>query len=331
MRVAPFYVLICSYLMAVYTQVSESQTQPLLETLGLGELQALSAIKGGIENTNYFLSTTKGEFVLTLFERLSHGQLPFYLHLMKHLAQKGITVPEPLTSPGGEIIFTLNDKPAAVVTRLLGQSQLTPSTKHCEMVGAMLARMHLAGKDFHLEQPNLRGLPWWNETVPQVLPYLNQTQHDFLTSELAYQNHISSQSSYTALPRGPVHADLFRDNVMFNGDALSGFFDFYFAGVDTWLFDLSVCLNDWCIDLKNGAWNPDLLHAFLNAYQSIRALEHSERALLNAMLRAAAFRFWLSRIWDFHLPRKASLLQPHDPTHFERVLYQRVNSPLHLH
>ncbi len=317
--------------MAVYTQVSESQTQPLLETLELGELKALSAIKGGIENTNYFLNTTKGEFVLTLFERLSNEQLPFYLHLMKHLAQKGIAVPEPLTSQSGEIVFTLNDKPTAVVTRLLGQSELTPNAKNCEMVGAMLARMHLAGKDFRLEQPNLRGLPWWNDTVPQVLPYLNQNQSDFILSELAFQNHVASQSSYTALPRGPIHADLFRDNVMFDGEELSGFFDFYFAGVDTWLFDLSVCLNDWCIDLETGAWNKELLNTFLEAYQSIRPLEHCERTLLNAMLRAAAFRFWLSRIWDFHLPRKASLLQPHDPKHFERVLHQRVNSPLHIH
>jgi len=317
--------------MAVYTQVSESETQPLLDTLELGELEGLNAIKGGIENTNYFLNTTKGEFVLTLFERLSKDQLPFYLHLMKHLALKGIAVPEPLTNQAGEIVFTLNEKPAAVVTRLKGQSELKPSPNHCEMVGSMLARMHLAAKDFELEQPNLRGLAWWNETVPQVLPHLSTEQSNMLMSELAFQNHLITLSSYTSLPRGPVHADLFRDNVMFDGEALSGFFDFYFAGVDTWLFDLSVCLNDWCIDLETGAWNKALLHAFLNAYQSTRPLERGERQLLNAMLRAAAFRFWLSRLWDFHLPRKASLLQPHDPTHFERVLLERVNAPLNLH
>ncbi len=316
--------------MAVYTQVSESQTQPLLEKLGLGELQALNAIKGGIENTNYFLSTTKGEFVLTLFERLSQEQLPFYLHLMKHLAQKGIAVPEPLTSAAGEIVFSLNDKPTAVVSRLVGKSELRPTPKHCQMVGAMLARMHLAGKDFELQQPNLRGLSWWNETVPHVLSYLNKVQSDFLVSELAFQNHLVTMSSYESLPRGPIHADLFRDNVMFDGDELTGFFDFYFAGNDTWLFDLSVCLNDWCINLDTGAWSHDLLKAFLDAYQEIRPLERSERRLLNAMLRAAAFRFWLSRIWDFHLPRKASLLQPHDPTHFERVLFERVHAPLNL-
>jgi len=317
--------------MAVYTQVSESQTQPLLEALGLGVLQALNAIKGGIENTNYFLNTTRGEFVLTLFERLSKEQLPFYLHLMKHLAHKGIAVPEPLTSHNGNIVFTLNDKPTAVVTKLSGQSELNPTSKHCEMVGSMLARMHLAGKDFSLEQPNLRGLPWWNETVPQVLPHLSSVQSDFIISELAFQNHLSTLSVYASLPRGPIHADLFRDNVMFDGSELTGFFDFYFAGVDTWIFDLSVCLNDWCINMDTGEWRQDLLNSFLNAYQSVRPLERSERALLNSMLRAAAFRFWLSRLWDFYLPRKASLLQPHDPSHFERVLFQRVNAPLSLH
>ena len=316
--------------MAVYTQVSESQTHPLLETLDLGELQELIAIKGGIENTNYFLNTTKGQFVLTLFERLNKEQLPFYLQLMKHLAQRGIAVPEPLTSMSGDIIFELNDKPTAVVTRLAGKSELHPNAKHCEMVGAMLARMHLAGKDFPLEQPTLRGLSWWNETVPQVLPHLSQSQSDLLISELAFQNHLATLSLYTALPKGPVHADLFRDNVMFDAGELSGFFDFYFAGVDSWIFDLSVCLNDWCIHLDTGAWNTELLHGFLNAYQDIRPLERSERQLLNAALRAAAFRFWLSRLWDFHLPRKASLLQPHDPTHFERILNERVNAPLKL-
>ena len=316
--------------MAVYTQVSESQTQPLLEALELGELLALEAIKGGIENTNYFLTTSKGQFVLTLFERLSKEQLPFYLQLMKHLARKGIAVPEPLTDSAGAILFSLNDKPTAVVSRLAGKSELAPSTRHCEMVGEMLARMHLAGADFALEQPNLRGLSWWNETVPQVLPHLTQEQGSLLLSELAFQNHLTTLSSFTALPKGPVHADLFRDNVMFDGQELSGFCDFYFAGIDTWLFDLSVCLNEWCINLDSGEWNKELLSAFLNAYQSVRPLQRSERHLINASLRAAAFRFWLSRLWDFHLPRKASLLQPHDPTHFERVLLQRVHTPLNL-
>jgi homoserine kinase type II len=192
----------------------------------------------------------------------------------------------------------------------------------------MLARMHLAGADYNRSQPNLRGLPWWNETVPVVLPYLEDAQAALLRSELAYQNHIASSAAYAALPRGPVHADLFRDNVMFDGEQLTGFFDFYFAGVDTWLFDLAVCLNDWCIDLPSGTHDAERAQAMLNAYNQARPLSATERELLPALLRAGALRFWISRLWDYHLPREASMLKPHDPTHFERVLRGRVNHPV---
>jgi homoserine kinase type II len=196
----------------------------------------------------------------------------------------------------------------------------------------MLAKAHLAARDFPQRQPNLRGLSWWNETVPVVLPYLDAAQSALIRTELAYQNHIAASSAYTALPRGPVHADLFRDNVMFEGTAeqpaLSGFFDFYFAGVDTWLFDLAVTLNDWAVDLPSGRNAPERANALLNAYTEVRPLTDAERRLLPAMLRAGALRFWISRLWDFHLPREASMLKPHDPTHFERVLRARVADPL---
>jgi homoserine kinase type II len=197
-------------------------------------------------------------------------------------------------------------------------------------VGDMLARMHLAGEDYNRSQPNLRGLAWWNDTVPVVLPHLDEAQSALLQSELAYQNHIAQGAAYQALPKGPVHADLFRDNVMFDGDKLTGFFDFYFAGVDTWLFDLSVCLNDWCIDLPTGEHHAERAQAMLDAYQAVRPLRVAERQLLPAMLRAGALRFWISRLWDFYLPRDAAMLKPHDPTHFERVLRARLASPLKL-
>jgi homoserine kinase type II len=176
----------------------------------------------------------------------------------------------------------------------------------------------------------LRGLPWWNETAPIVLPYLTPEQTALLASELAFQNHVAASSAYRALPCGPVHADLFRNNVMFEGDAVSGFFDFYFAGVDNWLFDIAVALNDWCIDLDTGAFDAPRLAAMLDAYQAVRPLQAAERQLLNPMLRAAALRFWISRLWDFHLPREASMLQAHDPNHFERVLQQRIHQPVGL-
>ncbi len=319
--------------MAVFTEVSFAEASTLLQDLKLGQLQELRGIQSGIENTNYFATTDQGEYVLTLFERLTFEQLPFYLHLMKHLALQGIPVPDPAANADGDILLKLKDKPAAVVNRLRGGHELRPTATHCAAVGAMLARMHLAGRDYARRQPNLRGLPWWNETAPLVLPHIDAGQAALLRSELAYQNHVAASSAYTALPRGPIHADLFRDNVMFDGPAdapeLSGFFDFYFAGVDTWLFDLAVCLNDWCIDLATGETDLERSAAFVQAYAGVRPLSAAERQLLPAMLRAGALRFWISRLWDFHLPREASMLKPHDPTHFERVLRQRVLHPLH--
>ena len=314
--------------MAVFTKVSLKEAHDLLRRLQLGELLKLRGIEGGIENTNYFVTSDSGEFVLTLFERLTAEQLPFYLHLMRHLARAGIPVPDPQADQHGEILHSVCGKPAAVVNKLHGHSQLAPQAVHCAAVGDMLARMHLAGAGFERQQPNLRGLPWWNETVPVVLPHLDGEQAALLQSELAYQNHIAASSDYAALPRGPVHADLFRDNVMFDGEQLTGFFDFYFAGVDTFLFDLAVCLNDWCIDWETGAHDAARFDAMLGAYQAVRALTAAERSLLPAMARAGALRFWISRLWDYYLPREAQVLTPHDPRHFERVLRQRMAHPI---
>jgi homoserine kinase type II len=318
--------------MAVYTDVSFAEAAALLHTLNLGDLTELQGIQGGIENTNYFVTSECDgqtlEHVLTVFERLTFEQLPYYLHLMKHLASRGVPVPDPVPNAKGEILLSVQGKPAAVVNKLAGRSDLAPSLAHCEAVGATLARMHLAGRDFAMSQPNLRGLSWWNETVPVVLPFLTPEQAQLMRTELAYQNHVAASAAYTALPRGAVHADLFRDNVLFDGEALSGFFDFYFAGDDSFLFDIAVCLNDWCVQhsagASDGAHDEARASAFLSAYQAVRPLSAAERSLLGAMLRAGALRFWLSRLWDLHLPREASLLKAHDPAHFERVLRNRT-------
>ena len=317
--------------MAVYTEVAFDEAAALLHTLQLGDLTDLKGIQGGIENTNYFVTSERDgatlEHVLTVFERLGFEQLPFYLHLMKFLAERGIPVPAPAANAQGDILLKVQGKPAAVVAKLRGKSDLAPGVAQCEAVGAMLARMHLAGREFPMSQPNLRGLPWWNETAPVVLPFLTPSQADLLRSELAYQNHVAQGAAYAALPRGPVHADLFRDNAMFEEGVLTGFFDFYFAGCDTFLFDIAVCLNDWCVlhdEDHDGSLDTPRSLALLAAYQSVRPLTAAERSLLPALLRAGALRFWISRLWDLHLPREAALLQPHDPGHFERVLRARV-------
>jgi homoserine kinase type II len=297
--------------------------------LDIGALTALQGVPGGIENTNYFAETTRGRYVLTLFERLSAEQLPFYLHLMKHLAERGIPVPAPHADAAGEILHRLKGKPAAVVDRLPGEHHLAPDAAHCASVGAILARLHLAARDFPMSQPNLRGLAWCSETIPTVLPFLSPAQRELIEFELLFQQRVAASAACAALPRGPIHADLFRDNVVFVGDRLSGLFDFYFAGVDSFLFDIAVCLNDWCIDLDSGRLVEDRASALVTAYDGARCLDNAELRLLPAMMRAAALRFWTSRLWDLHLPRDASVLTAHDPMHFERVLRARLDAPWH--
>jgi homoserine kinase type II len=315
--------------MAVFTEVSFDEAAALVGRLNIGKLSALEGIVSGIENTNYFVDTTHGRYVLTLFERLNFEQLPFYLHLMKHLSERGIPVPGPKGDAAGEILHALCGKPAAVVDRLRGAHELAPGPAHCTVVGAMLARMHAAGLDFDRHQPNLRALPWWVQTVPLVVPFLHAQQRELLESELAYQQALAASPACASLPQGPIHADLFRDNVMFEDGALTGFFDFYFAGVDHLSYDIAICVNDWCIDLDTGRLDEDRASAFVAGYDGVRALTGGELRLLPAMMRAGALRFWLSRLWDLHLPRDASMLNPHDPTHFERVLRERVTRPWH--
>jgi homoserine kinase type II len=247
---------------------------------------------------------------------------------MRHLAERDVRVPAPIASHDGEILHTLEGKPASVVTRLQGQWQPSPQAVHCRAVGAMLARMHLAAQDYPYYQPNLRGLDWWRQTTPVVMPYLDEDTGHLLEAEMHFQEAFAASSAYQALPSGPIHADLFRNNVMFNGEELTGFFDFYFAGCDTWLFDVAVTVNDWCIDLDTGASDPLRVRAMLDAYHAVRPFTAAEKEAWPAMLRAAALRFWLSRLYHFYLPREAEMLTPHDPTHFERILRHRISIPV---
>jgi len=318
--------------MAVFTAVTEPQLAEWMRHYDLGEVVEFRGIPSGIENSNFFLTTTRGEYVLTIFEKLTAEQLPFYLDLMRHLASHRVPVPDPMPREDGALFGTLHGKPAAIVTKLEGAPELAPRVEHCIEVGQMLARMHLAGRDYARYQPNLRSLPWWRETVPIVLPFLGGAQRDLLSTELAHQEAFFASPDYAALPEGPCHADLFRDNALFAHAApdtghevrLGGFFDFYFAGCDKWLFDVAVTVNDWCVDLATGKLDDARTEAMLRAYQTVRPFTVEENRHWGDMLRAGAYRFWVSRLYDFHLPRAAELLKPHDPGHFERILRERL-------
>lgn len=310
--------------MAVFTSVSLDDLKTWIKQFPLGDAHAIRGIASGIENSNFFIDTDKGEFVLTLFENLNFEQLPFYLELMRHLADRGVLVPAPIPNGEGALCVALHGKPAAIVTKLQGCSQMQPLPVHCAEVGRMLARMHIAGQDFEIQQPNLRALDWWQATVPSVLAYLSAENQTLMQNELAVQTAFAETATYRKLAHGPIHADLFRNNVMFDGERLTGFFDFYFAGCDTWLFDVAVTLNDWCIDLGTGELDNARVEAMLNAYHEVRPFTEHEIIAWPVLLRAAAFRFWLSRVVDYYRPREAEMLTPHDPTHFERILRLRI-------
>lgn len=313
--------------MAVFTSVTLDDLAQWARQFPLGKVLEIKGISSGIENSNFFITTEAGEYVLTVFEKLTFEQLPFYLHLMRHLAERGVLVPAPVANAEGKILNSLHDKPACIVSRLEGTCQMAPSPVHCAAVGAMLAKMHLAARDFAMHQPNLRGLDWWNETTPTVLPYLPDDGQHLLRAEMHFQEAFAASAPYHQLPCGPIHADLFRNNVMFDGDRLTGFFDFYFAGCDTWLFDVAVTVNDWCIDLESGALDVARTRAMLDAYHAVRPFIAEEKIAWQPMLRAGALRFWISRLYDFYLPRDAELLTPHDPTHFEHILRKRITEP----
>ncbi len=313
--------------MAVFTPVTLDDAVQWITQFPLGKLLAIKGIASGIENSNFFIMTESGEYVLTIFENLTFEQLPFYLKLMRHLAEREVLVPAPIPNRDGELVVALHGKPAAIVTKLEGSHQMAPQAVHCAAVGAMLAKMHLAARDFPLVQPNLRSLPWWNETTPLVLPFLSESNAHLLRAEMHFQETFATCAPYHALARGPIHADLFRNNVMFVGERLTGFFDFYFAGCDTWLFDVAVTVNDWCIDPDSGVLDAVRVRAMLDAYHAVRPFTDDEQSAWQAMLRAAALRFWLSRLYDLHVPREAHMLTPHDPAHFERILRERIATP----
>lgn len=308
--------------MSVYTPVSQPELAAWLRNYAVGALEALEPIKAGIENTNYFVTTSQGHYVLTLFERLPAAELPFYIDLMAHLARHGIPCPAPVASLHDAYLGELNGKPAALVTRLPGRSIVRPGTAECRELGLLLARMHLAARSYGAYLENPRGPRWWRMAARDLEPFVDAGERRLLEAELAFQ----ARQRFPDLPRGPVHADLFRDNALFEGARLSGVFDFYFAGVDCLLYDVAVCANDWCLadPARDRALEPGRLQAFLGAYDALRPFSAEEREAWPAMLRAAALRFWLSRLRDLHLPRPGELVHAHDPAHFRDILERRA-------
>lgn len=301
--------------MAVFTRVTSTDITAWLANYSLGTLQGLQGIPSGIENTNYFVTTSNGRFVLTLFEKLGAGELPFYLNLMAHLARHGIPCPAPMADRQNRFLGELNGKPACIVSRLSGKSTLQPTVANCAAVGAMLGQLHVAGQSFGERMENPRGASWRAGAAVAVAPFLPADNAALLQEEVAL--HADNDSG--DLPQGVIHADLFRDNVLLDGERIGGLIDFYFACNDALLYDVAITANDWCMG-ENSTPDATRTRALLRAYDTVRPFTVAEAAAWPKMLRMAALRFWLSRLYDLHLPRDGEMVHAHDPAHFERIL-----------
>jgi homoserine kinase type II len=305
--------------MSVFTRVTEAELAAWLKDYSLGSLLELQGIAAGIENTNYFVTTSNGRFVLTLFEKLSARELPFYLNLMAHLARHGIPCPAPMADRHNRFLGELNGKPACIVSRLCGKSLARPEASHCAAVGAMLGQMHIAGQSFGKSMANARGTAWRSQAAQQVRPFLTESDAALLDSEVAFHE----QHGLQELPQGVVHADLFRDNVLFDGLRIGGLIDFYFACNDSMLYDVAITANDWCLN-DDAAPDPARTRALLAAYHAERPFTEQEAELWPVALRLAALRFWISRLYDLHLPRDGEMIHAHDPGQFKRILQRHI-------
>lgn len=310
--------------MSVFTRVTESEVSAWLSRFSVGSVRALAPIAEGIENTNYFLSTVEGEFVLTLYERVPAEDLPFYLNFTSHLAKSGVAVPMPIADRTGALFSILNGRPAALTQRIAGRPVMQPDESRCRAVGAELGRLHNASRAFRTRISNKRGPAWTLATSRAVRPFVSVEQNQLIEAELKFQR----ERRQTRLPNGAIHADLFRDNVLFDGERLSGLIDFGFAATDEFAYDLAITANDWCVT-DDGGFDATRLHALLAAYGGQRMLSEAEQMAWPALLRAGALRFWLSRLYDLHLPRAAEVNTPHNPAAFERILRLRINLPGH--
>jgi homoserine kinase type II len=307
--------------MSVYTTVTAAELDAWLSRYTIGSLIDHTPIASGIENTNYFVTTGKGRYVLTLYERLPATELPFYLNLMAHLARAGVEVPAPEPDRTGALFSLLNGKPAGLVARIDGASVRDPSAAQCAAVGNALARLHVASQSYRPRLTNRRGPAWWRQMARVVQPFLTSEQQALLANEIKFQTGFGRNR----MPKGAIHGDLFCNNVLFHDSAVAGIIDFGFAATDYFVYDLAITVNDWCVAGHGDvALDPERVAALPGAYDAVRPLTDNERVEWPALLRAAALRFWVSRLHDLHLPRPGELTHAHDPSEFERILRDRV-------
>jgi homoserine kinase type II len=304
---------------AVYTEVSDEELSAFIARYDLGALLAAKGIAEGVENSNYLLHTGRGFYILTLYEkRVKEEDLPFFIGLMRHLAQRGLNCPQPVADRQGEALGRLAGRPAAIVTFLDGMGVRRPGVGHCREVGRALAELHLAGADFAMRRINALSVQGWRPLFEQAAE-----RADTVTPGLraATQEALGAleQDWPQGLPQGVIHADLFPDNVFFLGPRLSGLIDFYFACTDALAYDLAVCLNAWCFE-ADGSFNMTKGQAMIDGYEQGRPLTQAEVEALPVLARGAALRFMLTRLVDWLNVPPGALVKPKDPLEYYRRL-----------
>ena len=314
--------------MAVYTEVSDDELRAFVAEYDLGEVISYKGIAEGVENTNYVLQTERGTYILTLYEkRVARQDLPFFLGLMEHLAARGVACPTPVRGRDGEALRVLCGRPAAIVSFLQGMWPRRITPRHCALLGAAMAHMHLAGQSFPMRRANALSVGGWRPLfrasaarAHEVEPCLARTIEDELD--------VLEKSWPRDLPAGVIHADLFPDNVFFLGDRLSGFIDFYFACNDFFAYDLAICLNAWCFE-PDGSFNITKARHMLSAYRKVRPYSKAELRALPLLARGSALRFLLTRLYDWLNHPEGALVRPKDPLEYLKKLrfHQEVRGP----
>ena len=303
--------------MAVYTSLSQSEVENFISKFNIGRLKGYTGISGGVTNSNFFINTDNCEAVLTVFEELNFGDLDYYFNFMQHLSSYGFSCPSPISDINNNYIHDLKGKPAALISKLSGKVFEEISDEQLIELAKSFAEMHLISLKFKTQKKNERGLQWMKDTFSMFADKISSDQRELISDELSFLENIPED-----LPRGVIHADLFRDNVLFEEDRLGGIIDFYYACDDFFIYDIAIVINDWCID-RNGIIVEKRKKLFIEAYDSVRKINNNEHDALNSYLRLAAMRFLISRFRDQFNAKDAELNTIKDPLFFYEILKNR--------
>ena len=304
--------------MAVYTSINSSDLNDWIEKFNFNDLVNFKGISSGVTNSNYLIQMVHSNYILTIFEHNNIEELPFYIDLMTYLAKENFLCPRPIENKNGQALGLLKEKPALMVSFLDGKEKAIRSPKSCYLVGQYLAKLHLTANNFPQLNKNTRGLDWVSDMYLNLKKYLSLENQGILELEINYHKEMDK----VELPEGIIHGDLFKDNVLFLNDKVSGFIDFYYACNEKFIYDIAIAINDWCID-QDGQINKSMFLEFIKGYRSERKLTDNEQEYLNVALRLAALRFWLSRLEDFYNAKEGKITSIKDPKNFKDILLDR--------